>query len=68
MPVSEFTKLGPGQLEPVYEQVLAHELPGEGIGCERQVEIPVVYRSVQLDTPDSGRISSVVQHETGNPW
>ena len=35
---------GPGLLESVYEQCLAHELRNAGIPFQRQVPIPVVYR------------------------
>jgi GxxExxY protein len=43
------TTLGPGLLESVYEEVLSYELGQQGISCERQVEIPVLYNSVRLD-------------------
>ncbi len=43
------TTLGPGLLESVYEEVLSHELNKNGVVCERQVEIPIVYDSVRLD-------------------
>jgi GxxExxY protein len=41
--------LGPGLLESVYEEVLAHELYRAGIAFERQVEIPISYDSIRLD-------------------
>jgi GxxExxY protein len=41
--------LGPGLLESVYEEVLAHELHRAGIACERQVDIPILYESIRLD-------------------
>jgi len=36
-------------LESVYEEILSYELRKRGFGCERQVEIPVVYDSLKLD-------------------
>ena len=36
---------GPGLLESVYEQCLCHELHEAGIPFERQVTIPVIYKS-----------------------
>ncbi|HNR31713.1 MAG TPA: GxxExxY protein [Candidatus Hydrogenedentes bacterium] len=40
--------LGPGLLEPVYEDALCHELALAGIGHERQVSIPVRYKGIVL--------------------
>jgi GxxExxY protein len=42
-------ELGPGLLESTYEICLLHELAERGIGAERQVELPVVYRGVKLE-------------------
>jgi len=42
--------LGPGLFESVYEEVLTYELIKKGLFIERQVAIPVVYESVQLET------------------
>lgn len=42
--------LGPGLLESVYEVALAYELDKVGIKIKRQVDIPVVYDSVNLGT------------------
>ncbi len=39
---------GPGLLESVYEQCLCHELREAGIPFERQVAIPVIYKSVPI--------------------
>ena len=36
--------LGPGFLESVYEEALVYELAQRGLGCERQVLVPIVYR------------------------
>lgn len=41
--------LGPGLLESVYEQCLAHELELKGIRAERQVTVPVAYRGLQFE-------------------
>lgn len=41
--------LGPGLLESAYEQCLAHELSLSRIAFERQVALPVIYKSLELD-------------------
>jgi len=41
--------LGPGLLESVYEECLAHELSQRQIPFERQKPIPVIYKGVHLD-------------------
>ena len=41
--------LGPGLLESTYEGCLEHELSLAGISFERQVPLPVSYKSLQLD-------------------
>ncbi|HIG30341.1 MAG TPA: GxxExxY protein [Verrucomicrobiales bacterium] len=41
--------LGPGLLESVYEQCLAHELTLEKIGFKIQAPLPVHYKSVRLE-------------------
>jgi GxxExxY protein len=41
--------LGPGLLESAYEECLAFELKERGVGFERQVPLPVRYKSVRLD-------------------
>ncbi len=41
--------LGPGLLESVYEQCLAHELSLRGFKVERQVPLPVVYKTNRLE-------------------
>ena len=41
--------LGPGLLESAYEGCLAHELSLANVYFERQVPLPVVYKSLQLD-------------------
>jgi GxxExxY protein len=41
--------LGPGLLESAYEECLAFELKQAGILFERQINVPVVYKSIRLD-------------------
>jgi GxxExxY protein len=41
--------LGAGLLESAYETCLAFELESAGLKVERQVAVPVVYKSVRLD-------------------
>jgi GxxExxY protein len=41
--------LGPGLLESAYEECLCYELKQSGIAFSRQVALPVVYKSVNLD-------------------
>ena len=41
--------LGPGLLESAYEGCLAHELSLANISFERQVPLPVAYKSLQLE-------------------
>jgi GxxExxY protein len=43
------TKIGPGLLESVYEEVLAYELKKRGLAFTRQQGIPVYYDEVKLD-------------------
>jgi GxxExxY protein len=41
--------LGPGLLESAYEECLAHELELRGLSFQRQISLPIIYKSVQLD-------------------
>lgn len=41
--------LGPGLLESAYEECLCHEFKENRIAFQRQVALPVVYKSVHLD-------------------
>lgn len=41
-------KLGPGFMERLYEQALAHELSKEGLSVSRQKTLPVHYEGVAL--------------------
>jgi GxxExxY protein len=38
--------LGPGFLESAYEECLCYELTQKGLKFERQVSLPVIYKSV----------------------
>ncbi|MBI1209873.1 MAG: GxxExxY protein [Alphaproteobacteria bacterium] len=52
--------LGPGLLESVYEQCLAHELKTRKITVDRQVTLPIIYRDHKIDA--ALRIDLVVEH------
>jgi len=53
--------LGPGLLESAYEECLCFELKQTGIGYQRQVALPIVYKDVRLDC--GYRMDIVVQNE-----
>ena len=40
--------LGPGLLESAYEECLFYELGLQGIRCERQLEVPVLYKDMEV--------------------
>jgi GxxExxY protein len=40
------SRLGPGLLESVYEEVLLYELLNSTLKCERQINIPIVYDNI----------------------
>lgn len=42
---------GPGLLESVYEEALCWELQQRGLLVERQIQVPIRYKSQQLATP-----------------
>jgi GxxExxY protein len=46
---SVHSTLGPGLLESVYEQCLAHELRLRNLAVECQVTVPVIYRKARID-------------------
>jgi GxxExxY protein len=41
---------GPGLLESIYEACLCHELSRRGIAFERQLQLPVVYEDLRLES------------------
>lgn len=43
-------KLGPGLLESVYEKCLCHELNKLSISYQRQLDVPIVYDDLKLDS------------------
>jgi len=53
--------LGPGLLESAYEQCLAYELGLRGLSFERQLQLPVKYKSIDLDC--GYRLDFVVERE-----
>ncbi|WP_185153908.1 GxxExxY protein [Dysgonomonas sp. ZJ279] len=46
---SVHTELGPGLLEKTYETCLYHELRQSGLFAEKQVELPVAYKGIEID-------------------
>ncbi len=42
--------LGPGLVESVYEECLCHELYLRGVRYERQVDLPISYKGVKLES------------------
>lgn len=42
-------ELGPGLLESAYEECLCHELHLRNVSFQRQVNLPVVYKTLALD-------------------
>jgi GxxExxY protein len=53
--------LGPGLLESAYEECVCHELSLRGVSFERQLPLPVTYKSVKLDS--GYRLDLVVEHK-----
>jgi len=53
--------LGPGLLESAYEECLCHDLKTAGMAYERQVPLPVVYKTVRLNC--GYRIDLVVERQ-----
>jgi GxxExxY protein len=41
-------ELGPGLLESIYEACMSHELKQRGLSIERQVEVPIIYKGIQV--------------------
>lgn len=48
--ITVHTELGPGLLESIYETCLFWELSEIGLDVKRQIELPVLYRGMQLET------------------
>ena len=44
------SELGPGFLEPVYQEALALEMEHRGIPFAREVEVPILYKTRKLNT------------------
>ena len=42
-------EMGPGLLESVYQRCLEHELRLQGIACQPQAHLPLVYKGEVLD-------------------
>lgn len=47
---SVYNELGPGLLEKVYEKVLVHELQNNGLQTKTQVQIPIKYKGICIET------------------
>jgi GxxExxY protein len=43
-------KLGPGLLESVYQDCLAHELEKQGLPCQKEVMLPVKYDNLSFES------------------
>lgn len=43
--------LGPGLLESIYEECLSHEMQAKGLFVQRQVEVPVTYKGLEMRHP-----------------
>lgn len=56
-----YKTLGPGLLESAYESALAYELRLIGLSVARQIELPLVYRDVELDS--GYRIDILVENQ-----
>ncbi len=42
--------LGPGLLESAYEECMMHELMSRKLGVKRQLELPLMYKGIKLNT------------------
>ena len=45
-----YNNLGPGLLESVYESALAYELTKKGLRVDRQVEVPILYENIKIES------------------
>ncbi|NDV94006.1 GxxExxY protein [Dysgonomonas sp. 521] len=43
------SELGPGLFEKVYEECLFYELTESGLSVEKQIELPVKYKGIEID-------------------
>lgn len=43
--------LGAGLLESIYEECLSHEMQAKGLFVQRQVEVPVTYKGLEMRHP-----------------
>ena len=43
------SKLGPGLFESVYEEILVYELQQAGLNVERQIYLPITWKSLHCD-------------------
>ena len=55
------TKLGPGLLESVYEEILFYELTQTGLKTERQKPLPVIWENIKMN--DGFRADLVVENK-----
>ena len=55
------TKLGPGLLESVYEEILYYELTQTGLNTERQKPLPVIWENIKMN--DGFRADLVVENK-----
>ena len=53
--------LGPGLLESVYQKCLCHELALNGLLCESEIELPVVYKNLSFN--QAFRLDIVVENK-----
>jgi len=44
-----YNKFGPGLLESVYENVLAHELGKKNLKVQKQLALPFFYEGIKMD-------------------
>ena len=56
-----YNNLGPGLLESAYEAALQYELQHEGLHVLSQVPLPMVYKSIQVET--GYRIDLLVENQ-----
>ena len=54
-------ELGPGLLESVYESCLACEMTARGLAFQRQMSVPITYKTVRIDP--GLRIDFLVENE-----